>query len=170
MTVATIQHEIAVFTLRTDAGGSARVRMPALAVDAEFYAFLPDGAAALAELRVGDAARYDRVGVLLPAGARAVLAGAGDGTTFELGDPAGPEARSALLHQRAAGTAGFGATVEIEVTDRTCGRDLEALILSSDGRRPARMAPVTVAMPDCDGLGGFVTLNAALLGSMLPVR
>lgn len=52
-------------------------------------------------------------------------------------------------------------TVEAEVTAATCGRELLGETLyAADGA--VRVTDLTLAMPDCDALGGFVVLNNPL--------
>ena len=52
-------------------------------------------------------------------------------------------------------------TIEAEVTPTVCGRELIGELILSEGGKITR-ADLTLAMPDCDGEGGFVALNNPL--------
>ena len=52
-------------------------------------------------------------------------------------------------------------TIEAAITDTTCGRELIGETLFSDGGK-VTVAELTMAVPGCDGLGGFVVLNNPL--------
>ncbi|MEY4872587.1 MAG: hypothetical protein RLZZ563_1917, partial [Pseudomonadota bacterium] len=52
-------------------------------------------------------------------------------------------------------------TIEAAVTATTCGRELIGETLFSEGGK-VTVAELTMALPDCDDLGGFVVLNNPL--------
>lgn len=49
-------------------------------------------------------------------------------------------------------------SIETEVTDRTCGREALGAAFYSEGGR-VYSSDLALAMPDCDGAGGYVVLN-----------
>lgn len=49
-------------------------------------------------------------------------------------------------------------SIETEVTDRTCGREALGAVFYSDGGQ-VHSSDLALAMPDCDGAGGYVVLN-----------
>jgi hypothetical protein len=52
-------------------------------------------------------------------------------------------------------------TIEAAITATTCGRELIGETLFSDGGK-VTVAELTMAVPGCDDLGGFVVLNNPL--------
>ena len=50
-------------------------------------------------------------------------------------------------------------SLEAEVTEANCGRDIEAQVLQKSGVEPMRAKELTLAMPECDAVGDFLVLK-----------
>lgn len=82
-----------------------------------------------------------------------------DGFLTVLGDPMAPDPLFAQIYSYPADS-GKQAEVVIEaaVTAKTCGRELIGETLSSIGGA-AKTTDLTLAMPECDGIGDYLVLN-----------
>lgn len=183
-------HEGMEFGELTDSDGRIEIAVPALAETAVFTATLPDGTGAEATTQVGSVLFYDRIvlqtegrtGLTLHAlefgagyedeghvwaGAPrdpSVAARGEGGFLMMLGDPSLPDADLAQVYSYPSGTslkAGEVAmSVEAEVLRATCDGEVTATITRI--REGERAAPqqVTLPMPDCDSVGGFLVLKS----------
>lgn len=182
----TVHHTGMMFTATTSDSGHLDVTVPALSRKAVFVVELSQGAGAVATAEVPDLGDFDRIvlqwsgntGFQLHArefgaaygsaghvwsGATETSGDEGLGHVTRLGDselqqPNLVEIYSFPLNDaHRAGTVDL--SVEAEVTAATCGRDIAAQ--SIELRRDA--APVTqdltLSMPECSDVGGFLVLN-----------
>lgn len=85
---------------------------------------------------------------------------AANGGVLALGDPATRKALLAEVYTFPDPEAAR-VSIEAEVSDATCGRELLGETLFSAGGA-VRGSELTLAMPECDSLGGFVVLNNPL--------
>ena len=150
-----LQHAGLAVTYQTTATGALFVDIPALDPSGELTLRLPDGTEAHATAPIPEVAALRRLAVQWMAGDRFTFTG--DGAQIALGTASGPVPMLAqvitLSPDPAAPTA-----IEAEVTSGTCGRELLGEVLySADGT--VTRADLSLAMPDCDGTGGFVALN-----------
>ena len=181
----TIHHSGMMFTETTDAAGQLAVTVPALTEKAVFIAAFGNGKGAVAATRVPDVARIDRValqwrgdaGFELHArefgadygdpghvwsGAAPRPAGAG-GLMLRLGDPATLEPQLVEVYSFPADLSDRAGTVllsvEAEVTERNCGRDISAQSLEIRASGGLRTRDLDLSMPNCSALGDFLVLN-----------
>jgi hypothetical protein len=170
--------------LRTSGGGSLAVTLPALSADGRVRARLADGATAEAAAAVdlGGVRRvavtwsgHERLalhasenGVALGApgylwfGAAPAALDAAEGRFVRLGLATGEQPRLADVYTFPADPAvAVELMIEAEVAPATCGRTVSGVaILSQSGE--IETAPVQIAMPPCDGMGGFLVLSYPL--------
>ncbi|TDK44395.1 hypothetical protein [Antarcticimicrobium luteum] len=185
-----VHHSGMTFSAVTDADGDLNVTIPALAERAVFIAAFDNGEGAVATTRLADIADYDRV-VLQWQGragfqihAREFGASYGDPGHVWSGatPPAEPEhatgsvirlgtqdALSPLLAEvytfpaRTADRSGtIALSVETEVTQDNCGRDISAQLLQRQGEDRVRTRQLDLAVPDCSATGDFLVLNNLL--------
>ncbi|WP_113911717.1 hypothetical protein [Roseovarius dicentrarchi] len=188
----TLHHNGLMFTQVTDEGGHASMLVPALASAAVFIAAFPNGEGAVASVDVESVDYYQRVvvqwqgnsGVQLHAlefdaemgsdghvwsGARRDVAAAADGNRgfmTLLGDADQPDALLAEVYtfpSRLKGRDGNVAlSVEAEVTQGNCARDIEAQALQTQPGGTLRVQELTLAIPECDAVGDFLVLKNLL--------
>jgi hypothetical protein len=174
------------FSDRADPDGGYQVLVPVMGRDAEVAIRAPGGVSAAARLDVpADAllpqvalqwtgapgmslharengAGYDDPGHVWAGAPRDVLSavrGQG-GFLTELGDPSLPRPRMAQVYTFAPATAGTRAdiTVEADVTETNCGRDIAAELVEQ--RRGGTVAtPLAVSVPGCGAAGGILVLK-----------
>ncbi|NBE07422.1 hypothetical protein [Paragemmobacter ruber] len=144
-------------TYQTTATGALFADIPALDPAGVLSIRFPDGQLAEVAAPVPEVASLRRLAVQWMEGDTFNLTGAGPVTT--LGTLSGPVPMQARLIDLPDTTAPLA--IEAEVTARTCGRELLGEVLFSEGGRVTR-ADLTLAMPECDGAGGFVALNNPL--------
>ncbi|WP_085878057.1 hypothetical protein [Roseisalinus antarcticus] len=197
---ATIHHQGMIFTLVTDATGSARVVVPALAERAVFIASFDGGDGAVATAEVPAIANYDRAvlqwqgdsglqihalefgadygseGHVWAASARTpsmAIAGEG-GFLTSLGDGQGVAPLRAEVYtfpsavNRTSGDVVL--SVEAEITDETCERDVSAQSIQISPGSPAHALDLTMAMPECSAVGDFLVLKNMLEDLTLAAR
>lgn len=164
-----------------DDDGLLRLTLPAMAPEAEVTLAMLDGRNRIATASVTDFGRFDRLAVLWDGSAAVDLHAYLDGAAWqapghvyaglpvstdtgfvarfgdaELGGP-----RAAVYTFPEGLTAGSGRVrveAEIAITPETCGTIMRARVLTISDREPVRSQTFDVAMPDCDGAGGFVRL------------
>lgn len=193
-------HEGMVFSALTDAKGQIDVIVPALSETASFLAMLDVGNGAAVEVSVNTLGFYDRsvvmwtgdAGVELHAlefgavwdseghvwsGAPrdATVAALGEGGFItRLGDVGLDNGQMAEIYTFPTGTARVGGdialSVEVEVTEVNCGRDLSARILRVEEARAAKPGDLTLAMPGCDAVGDFIQLKNPVPDLKIAVR
>lgn len=185
-----VHHNGMTFSAVTDADGNLDVAIPALAERAVFIAAFDNGEGAVATARVSDVADYDRV-VLQWQGKsgfqiHAREFGAAYGTPGHIWSGAAPvdhpahttgavirlgtdDALSPLLAEvytfpsSAADRSGsIALSIEAEVTENNCGRDISAQLLQRQGEDRIRTRELELAVPDCGAIGDFLVLNNLL--------
>ena len=181
----TLHHNGLTFTAVTDDAGALALDVPALSSSAVFIAAFPNGEGAVAQTTVPGAETRDRVvvqwrgaaGLQLHAlegeagygGDGHVWAGApgdvaassAEGFLLRLGDAEAPEPLMAEIYTFPADMprAGVSVTVEAEVTEANCARELSAETMRLTGADPAERHAVTFFMPDCAAVGDFLVLK-----------
>ncbi|MEY4982413.1 MAG: hypothetical protein RIR62_679 [Pseudomonadota bacterium] len=177
-----LSHEGLVITVRSTATGSVFTSLPALSALGEVRARLADGTELSASLIVPDAAEVARFVVQWQADDRLSLNAYADGAGF--GDP-GHRAPVALADLPLgtpvagqvirlgtvdvdlpmvadvftfAGDATPLLTIEAEVTEQTCDRELLGETIEGRGGKSVAQE-LTLAMPDCAAVGEFLVLN-----------
>lgn len=167
-----ISHGDLAFSAYTDEDGAFSAYIPALSEDANVDAFLEDGTLLQASATVPDVVLHHRVivqwtgdfGLSLHAFHQDAAYGTSghihasrpfdpdlqEAFVIGLGETHGPE--SMLAHIYSVPVAMLGqARVELEATHdfRSCGKDLSAYVLQSDGGQTAGLKELSLAMPDC---------------------
>ncbi|MFK7751952.1 MAG: hypothetical protein AB8B51_05335 [Sedimentitalea sp.] len=178
----TVHHNGMMFTETTSRDGQLEVTVPALNQDAVFIVEFTNGKGAVAEVDVPALADYDRVAVQWSGNtgfavhARefgAAYGGQGHawsgsvdsavGVVTQLGnrDTLAPQLAEIYTFPRGmseqVGTVAL--TIETEVTDSNCGRDVAAQSLELRGSNQLRTRDLVLAMPDCTAIGDFLVLN-----------
>lgn len=177
-----IHHSGLTITQQTDEMGALNVTIPALSEYAIFLISFDDQAGTVATTHIPDIVRYDRfalqwqgdIGLQLHAlefGAAYGDAGhvwAGDqqqgaGSVVHLGHPGFEAAQNVEVYSFPAHSAEqsgtIALTVEAEVTDANCGRDLNVHSLELRADRRLRSRALTLTMPMCTQVGEFLVLN-----------
>jgi len=181
----TIHHNGMMFTQVTDEAGQLFVSVPALSDRAVFIIAFGDGKGTVALTNVPALANYERVVVQWTGNAGFqiharefgaaygevghVWSGAtsdaplGAGFVTRLGDADTLAPQMAEIYTFPSGaTAKSGVvalSVEAEVTQANCGRDISAQSLEIRGRSTLRTRDLVMAMPNCTALGDFLVLN-----------
>ena len=170
-----LRHDALAITLRTTATGSLFATIPALTQTGDILLRLPDGTEHAGAAPIPELASMRRLAVQWMADDRfAINAFEGDA---DYGQPGHITAGAGPLHVALGDSSvdlpmlaevyTFPAqatprlTIEAEVTDATCGRELIGEALISDAGT-VTVADLTMAIPGCDVLGGFVVLNNPL--------
>ncbi|MFC6688972.1 hypothetical protein [Jhaorihella thermophila] len=179
----TVHHGGMIFSDRTDANGIFAADIPALSERAVFIVAFADGKGAAATTRVQGLNEIDRI-VLQWGGqagfelhAREFGANYGDpghvwfgyrgdgavGRLIRLGNPEVFNAKLADIYSFPAGHApragAVAVSVEAEVTENNCGRDISAQTVELKGGRLRNPRDLMLSMPDCDAVGTFLVLN-----------
>lgn len=170
-----LRHDALAITLRTTATGSLFATIPALTQTGDILLRLPDGTEHAGAAPIPELASMRRLAVQWMADDRFAInafeggadygqpghitAGAGP-LHVALGDPSVDLPMLAEVYTFPA-QATPRLTIEAEVTDATCGRELIGEALISDAGT-VTVADLTMAIPGCDALGGFVVLNNPL--------
>ncbi len=180
-----IDHEGLAITGQTDATGSLFLSIPALAVDASVTAYVAEADPVSETLRIPALATLRRFGVqwqdtdafqvhafengadygdeghLSAADPRTPLTGAppAGGYVTLLGDAQVTLPMMAEIYTfPATGTANSDVLIEAAVTEATCGRTVQGeTIMTLAGE--AFLTELTLAMPDCDGVGDILVLK-----------
>jgi len=185
----TLHHNAMVFAEATDAEGRAELAVPALSASAVFIATFATGNSAVATAELGTLEYYDRAVVQWsgPAGLQVhaleygadyreaghVWAGAAHdmaraakgegGFVVRLGDAGLFNPRMAEVYTFPTGTAlkdgAVTLSLEAEVTDANCGKDIEAQSLQKSGTDRMRAREIVLAMPQCEAVGDFLVLK-----------
>lgn len=150
-----LQHAGLAVTYQTTATGGLFVDIPALEPSGALTLRLPDGTEARATAPVPEVAAQRRLAVQWMAGDSFSVTG--DGTQIPLGTLSGPVPMLAQVVTLSP-DASTPPVIEAEITPETCGRELLGEVLYSENGTVTR-ADLSLAMPDCDGIGGFVALN-----------
>lgn len=174
-----LRHAGLAITARLGADGSLNAVLPALMSAARVEVRFADGNTADAMLELAEAATLRRFGVQWQGAEAFVVHGfengadygqAGDisalnpgrgegGSLIVLGDGTVEAPLLAQIYTYPA-RPGISAEVVIEaaVTGATCGQDLLAETIASNGGR-VEITDLTLAMPDCSGIGDFLVLK-----------
>lgn len=169
-----LQHGGLMVSMRTMATGSLFATLPAMEISGAVEARFDDGTVLSAMAQVPELAGMRRLAVQWHDADRFALHGfegaadygdvghqtAENGGVLALGDVTATPAFLAEVYTMA-DPAKVRATIEAEVTDATCGRELLGETLYSSAGA-VRKNTLTLAMPECDGAGGFVVLNNPL--------
>lgn len=145
-------------TYQTTATGALFIDIPALEPAGALSVRFPDGQIAEAAAPVPEIAALRRLAVQWMGDDSFAFTGAGP--VFTLGAVSGPVPMQAHVIDLPA-TDLPSLAIEAEITPRTCGRELLGEVLLSDAGQVTR-ADLSLAMPECDGSGGFVALNNPL--------
>ncbi|CUH45183.1 hypothetical protein [Ruegeria atlantica] len=180
-----IHHSGLTVTQRTDKNGALDLTIPALSEYAIFLISVDDQTGTVATTHIPDLANYNRIALqwqgetdlqihALEFGASYGTAGhvssdpdaKGAGKVVHLGQQAFGDAQNIEIYSFPAGeTSQAGSielTVEAEVTEANCGRDLAVQSLELRGDRRLRSRDLTLPMPDCTQAGDFLVLNNLL--------
>ncbi|MEQ9258257.1 MAG: hypothetical protein RIG84_04080 [Roseovarius sp.] len=185
----TVHHNGMMFSASTDADGLSSLTVPALARDAVFIISFVSGDSAVAKAEVDTLEYYDRAVVQwagtdgleihaleygadydgaghIWAGNAAEMARAarGEGGFMTvLGEPGLLNGHMAEVYTFPSGTASIEGVIEISleatVTNGNCGRDISAQVLQKSGLEQMRAKDLTLAMPDCEGIGDVLVLK-----------
>lgn len=150
-----LQHAGLAVTYLTTATGALFADIPALDSAGTLAIRFPDRREVRASAPVPELAGIRRLAVQWMADDRLTLTG--DGTKTVLGVLSGPAPMLAQV-MTLPPAAKAAPTIEAEVTPQTCGRELLGEVFYSESGRMTR-ADLSLAMPECDGMGGFVALN-----------
>ncbi|WFE76141.1 hypothetical protein [Roseinatronobacter sp. S2] len=167
-----ISHGDLAFSAYTDEDGAFSAYIPALAEDASVDAFLEDGTLLQASTTVPDVTLHHRVivqwtgdfGLSLHAFHQDAAYGSSghihasrpfdpdlqEAFVISLGETHGPDAMMAHIYSVPVAMLGQS-RVELEAAHdfRSCGKDLSAYVLQSDGGQTAGLKELSLAMPDC---------------------
>lgn len=174
-----LRHAGLAVTAKLGADGTLMTTLPALVPDAKVEVMFADGNTVEGALNLPEAASLRRFGVQWQGAEAFVVHGFQDGADYgQPGDisptnPGRPEDGSLavlgdstvevpLLAQiytfPAATGAGADVVIEAVVTQATCGHDLIAETIASGAGR-VEITDLTLAMPDCSGVGDFLVLK-----------
>ncbi len=176
----TIHHSGMMFTEVTDADGALTVSIPALSARPIFIADFGEGRGAVATAQIPDLDAFDRV-VVQWAGAAGFqihareygagygdrghvwsggAQGAGQVTALGTSDVLAPKRAEVYSIPAADSTPGtIALSIETEVTQDNCGRDISAQTLELREGQSLRTRDVKLSMPNCAAIGDFLVLN-----------
>ena len=193
-------HEGMTFSALTNAKGVVDVIVPALAENATFLAMFDMGNGAAVELEVDTLPFYDRSVVMwtgdagvglhaLEFGADwdseghvwsgaprdSTIAALGEGGFMtRLGDPALEDGQVVEVYTFPTGTARVAGdvalSVEVEVTDLNCNRDLHASVIEVEEAKASKPGQLMLTVPDCDAVGDFIQLKNLVQDLKIAVR
>lgn len=178
----TVRHSGLAFSDLTDARGHLKVIVPALSQTARFVVEFDDGRDAETQAQVAGLDRYQRVALQwrgensLQLHAREDGAGFGEaghvwtqatypgaGVVVPLGtvDTEAPLLAQIYSIPRSDSERPdiVSISVEAEVTEANCNREVTAQSLEMRGNGPIRSRDLVLSMPDCDATGEFLVLN-----------
>ncbi|MCG7520466.1 hypothetical protein [Ruegeria sp. Ofav3-42] len=180
-----IHHSGLTVTQKTDENGKLDLTIPALSEYAIFLISVDDQTGTVATTHIPDLADYTRIALqwqgdtdlqihALEFGASYGGTGhvssdpatQGAGNVMHLGHSGFGDAQNIEVYSFPAGeisqTGSVELTVEAEVTDVNCGRDLNVQTLELRGDRRLRSRDLTLTLPDCAQSGEFLVLNNLL--------
>lgn len=188
----TVHHNGMIFTETTTFNGTMDLTVPALATDAVFIMAFTNGDGAVAQTMVEDLADFDRSVLQWKGNTgfqiHAREFGADYGETGHLWESAPGEIADAVtgnggvLTRHGDTNAGdpllaevysfpsdtngrsgiIALSVEAEITEANCGLEIEAQSLEVLGDYSIKTQNLTLPVPDCDEIGGFLVLNNLL--------
>ncbi|MEZ5752374.1 MAG: hypothetical protein R3D60_10540 [Paracoccaceae bacterium] len=184
-TAVQIEHAEMTVDARLDSNGQLNTIFPALRQDARVSVTMLDGREVSDGTIVADMAAYSRLivgwsnpaslvvnvyengaifgqpGHVNPRNARQPNMH-GDGYLSMVGDPVLPYGRVAQVYTYPRGLVGgsnaISVEIEADITTTSCGRQVEAYAAQVDGTNAPELQQMTVELPGCDGVGGFVVL------------
>ena len=142
------------FAVLTDAAGGFHAQMPAMAQTNRVLAIMPDGTELAASAEAPDLGAIERIALIAGASSALHLSAPG-GQITALGDPAARPALLAEVHSIAKAAPEAAVIVVADLTPATCGADLGATFWRAGA---PDVVPLSLAMPDCDGIDGAVLL------------
>ncbi len=176
-----VHHNGLMFTETSDAAGTLSLTVPALSDQAVFIFELPNGRGAVARADIPEAAHVQRVALQWDGAAgfeiHALEGGASYGQPGHIWSGGGSSSASVVLRLGDSGQSdprmvevytylpasdapgNVALSVETEVSQQNCGRDVSAQALELRDGRPLRARDLTLAMPDCAAVGDFLVLN-----------
>ena len=80
------------------------------------------------------------------------------GYMMRLGDATIPDPAMSEIYVAPSGMVDVEFDIEAQVTEATCGRDLGASLLRVSGKEEAKVESLSIAMPDCDGVGDAIIM------------
>ncbi len=181
----TIHHNGMMFTQSTDELGNLSISVPALSEHAVFIIAFADGKGTVALTNVPTLRNYERVVIQWTGNtgfqmhAREFGASYGEpghvwsgvapgdlesvGFVTRLGDAETLAPQMAEIYTFPSGSTSMSGvvalSVEAEVTQANCGRDISAQSLELRGSSSLRTRALVMAMPNCSDLGDFLVLN-----------
>lgn len=184
----TVHHQGMMFTETTDAQGKLALTVPALSEQAVFILAFANGKGAVAKADVPDLKTYDRVVLQWSSDAAFQLHAREFGATYgESGHVwSGEDAQNSVdggfvtrlgrtdtlvpqlaeVYSFPTGTASragsVALSVETEVTQANCGRDVGAQTLEFLASGTMRTRDLVLSVPDCSAIGDFLVLNNLL--------
>ncbi len=180
-----IHHSGLVFTELTDANGNLELMVPAITENAVFLVSFENGKGTVASTHVGDLDAYERIALQWDTDAgfqiHALEFGAGYGEdghvwadhsargvghVVHLGNRKASKAQFAEIYtfpsRESDKTGSVALSIEAEVTQSNCGRDIHAQSLELRRDRKLRSRDFTLTIPDCTAAGDFLVLNNLL--------
>ncbi|MFW2545529.1 translocase [Primorskyibacter sp. 2E107] len=196
----TIHHQGMMFTEVMQPDGILNITVPALTENALFIASFTNGEGATASAVVNSLPFYDRIAVQWKgetglqlharefdadyftsghiwsgaAGDLAAAAAGESGFLVRLGQSDAPEALIAEVYTFPSGTAKKSGdvtlSVEAEVTNGNCSRQIEAQTLDLRAGGTLRVGDLTLEIPECDSVGDFLVLKNILADLKVAAR
>lgn len=187
---ADFEHAGLRFSQTIGADGQLLLYVPALRADARVSITLPDGTNAEDETRVPDMAEYDRLVLGWTGNAALSLHAYADGASFggeghihsdftgtpghapfgflsELGDVILEDPALAQVYTfpegLRAGSGRIDLTVDAAITESSCGAQISARTVLSHGGEAGAARSVTVSLPACDGIDGFLSIDGLIV-------
>lgn len=158
-----LQHAGLAVTFQTTATGALFASIPGLQPDGALSIRFPDGSQIAAQAAMPELAGIRRIAVQwMDADTFALRS---DSPAIRVGTVSGPLPMLAEVVTLTDAPA-TPLSIEAEVTPETCGRELLGEVLISDHGVVTR-EDLSLAMPECDGMGGFVALNNPLAETKL---
>ena len=182
-TRVTVHHAGMMFTEITDDTGRLDVTVPAMSEKAIFVTEFANGKGAVATASVDGLHQLDRIAVQWTGAlgfqvhAREFSAAYGTdghvwtgaptsengGAMTRLGDTDAPNPKIVEIYTFPAAAAGKSGTVDLtveaEVTQANCGRDIAAQSIELRDNTRLRTQDLVLSMPDCSSVGDFLVLN-----------
>lgn len=196
----TVHHNGMMFSDMTDDTGRLSLKVPALSENALFMVSFATGQTLVAQTEVTSIGFYDRAvvqwrgNISLQIHAREFGADYGDdghvwaedagsiqqavtgerGFISHYGDRSLPEALFVEVYTFPSGTSKQAGdvllSVEAEVSDSNCGRDIEAQSIQFSDHSDLRVQDLVLQMPACDEFGGYLVLNNLLEDLTIALR
>jgi hypothetical protein len=178
-----LRHGGLAVTAKLSAAGTLFTTLPAMAARGDVVAMFPDGTTAKAsaatdlagirrfavQWQADDAFQlqvYENGAAFGAPGHVSAERPAGEGKVDVLGDATVDLPLLAQVYTWPASPMPVEVTIEAAVTDKTCNREILGEAIGSDAGR-VTATDITLAMPDCSGVGDFLVLNNLAGGTTL---